>query len=124
MDSYYLWNGPLKERFTSISAIITDLTVKTFSTVYTTPTLVLFYAPWCIHCKQFMPVYQEFANQCSEKGLSIQFTMINCEEHIGVLNAVNIKGFPTLTLLSNGKEIIFNGRRTIEELSDWIRPLL
>ena len=76
--------------------------------------LVLFYAPWCGHCKTAMPEFDKLKN--NYKGDAV-IKKINCDENKDLAEKHGIKGFPTIRLYKNGmsnhqdyKE--YNGERT------------
>ena len=59
---------------------------------------VLFYAPWCPFSKQFLPVFEEYANSNPEECMSI---IVDdkpelCEEY-------SIEYYPTIILFKKGK---------------------
>ena len=88
----------------------------------TNPTLALFYAPWCGHCKRFEPIYNKF--QQSYQGPA-SVTSINCDENKEMAQMHGIKGFPTLRFFPNGMSdasnfMEYNGERTLEGLTNYM----
>ena len=73
--------------------------------------LVLFYAPWCGHCKTLEPVYKEASNKTTH-----QFAEVNCDDEPELARMCNIEGFPTIKKLSI-KE--FKGDRNVKNLIDF-----
>ena len=65
----------------------------------TTPTLVYFYAPWCVPCKLLRPVVDQVVG---EFGEAIQSIEIDVEIEKGKVRRYKIKGVPTLILFKNG----------------------
>ena len=84
---------------------------------YSNDNIVLYYADWCGHCKQFMPEWENAANQLGSK---IRFTKINCVNDKKRCENESIKGFPTVILYRNGKKMEFNGERTVDGLKKFI----
>lgn len=77
------------------TSAVTELTPSTLTAFVNThkPVVVLFYAPWCGHCKQFHSDYERFAE--SAKG-AIRVGAINADEHSSVSGQFGIRGFPTI----------------------------
>lgn len=76
-------------------------------------TLKLYYAPWCGFCKSLMPEWiklEEFMNikKNTHKSVKIEIVKINCDENVEKCN--NIKGYPTIKLEIDGKEIEMDGK--------------
>lgn len=65
----------------------------------TTPTLVYFYAPWCVPCKLLRPVVDQVVGEFGEAINSIE---IDVEIEKGKVRRYKIKGVPTLILFKNG----------------------
>ena len=86
----------------------------------TKKTLTLYYAPWCPHCKPVKPLFEDLkTNYENNKDVKIQ--TINGDENPEVLKERGIKGYPTIVLTVNGKDIIFEGERTAEKLQEFIQ---
>jgi protein disulfide-isomerase A1 len=77
-----------------------DLVGKTFKrTILDTPNdaMVLFYAPWCTHCEEFMPKYKKLAQDLKNvKGLLIARIDATANDVDGVV----IRGYPTIKFYS------------------------
>lgn len=75
---------------------------------------VLFYAPWCGHCKRFKPTWHQFADQV---GHRINVAQVNVDESKGLAERFSIKGYPTLLFFKRGMYYKYMGNRTIEDMS-------
>jgi protein disulfide-isomerase-like protein len=81
-------------------------------------TLVMFYAPWCGHCKAFKPDYTLAAD--SLKGTNFVLAAVDATEHKKVSDEFEIKGFPTIKYFHQGKYIEeYSGARTKQGLLDY-----
>lgn len=72
-------------------------------------------APWCGHCKHLEPIYAEAAGKLKEEGSAIRLAKVDATEETELVEEFEIRGFPTLKLLSNGDRkapIDFNGTDT------------
>ena len=73
---------------------------------------LIFYAPWCGHCHQFLPIYIETANYCKEKNLSVIFAKIDGSVSENASIYFQIEGFPSLFFFKKGEKYKYNGMRT------------
>ena len=83
--------------------------------------MLIFYAPWCNHCKEFMPKYEEAANKLKENDKLI---LAKIDGSANEVENITISGFPTLFFFpgnkKNEKPIQYNGKRTTENLIEFI----
>lgn len=63
--------------------------------------LVEFYAPWCGHCQQLKPVYEEVA-KAFDHVAHISIAKLNADKH--EVPGVEIEGFPTIKLFKKGQK--------------------
>lgn len=80
---------------------------------------VLFYAPWCGHCKRVMPVWQDLAGKYSNAP-NVKVRQLNCDEHGQEAEKHEIQGFPTIILFKDGQKYVFEGERTAEGLEQFV----
>lgn len=75
--------------------------------------LVEFYAPWCGHCKQLAPIWEELGEKYKDSEDSVIAKM---DATANELADVKIRGFPTIKFFpKNSDEIIdYNGERTLD----------
>jgi len=81
--------------------------------------LVEFYAPWCGHCKNLAPKYEELAKEFQSHS-SIVIAKVDSTEND---TPADIKGFPTILFYpSNDKTnpLTYKGERSKQAMSDWI----
>lgn len=80
--------------------------------------LVKFYAPWCGHCKKMEPMYEEVATRL--KG-EVNVAKVDVPANRELGTRFDIKGFPSLLLLSKGKAYAYKGRRTVDDIAEFAR---
>ncbi|MCL4143535.1 UNVERIFIED_CONTAM: hypothetical protein GTU68_054316 [Idotea baltica] len=81
--------------------------------------LVEFYAPWCGHCKQLTPIYDELG----EKFKDIDSVVIaKMDSTVNELEHTKIQSFPTIKLYKkdDNKIVEYNGERTLAGLSKFL----
>jgi len=95
---------------------------KTFDTIVNDESkdvLVEFYAPWCGHCKNLVPKYDELARQFQSQS-SIVIAKVDSTEND---TPADIKGFPTILFYPAGGKsapLTYKGERSTQAMSDWI----
>lgn len=87
--------------------------------------LVMFYAPWCGHCRKMKPEYTAAATDLNAAGYSKCLAMVDCTVNPEITEQFNIDGFPTIKLFKNGKFIQdYTGKRTVEEIKKFVIPYI
>merc|ERR1711915_110746 len=73
--------------------------------------LVEFYAPWCGHCKQLVPVWDKLGEKYKDHE---SIVIAKMDSTANELEEIKVQGFPTIKLFKSGSnEIIdYNGERT------------
>ena len=99
--------------------------IEDFSNDEKIKTFVLFYAPWCGHCKTVMPDFDKLENDSEIKNLPIIIKKINCDTSPEIAEKHGIQGFPTLKLLNNDindntSVVEYEGERNFSSFKNFI----
>ncbi len=66
------------------------------------PAIVDFYADWCGPCRQFAPIFEEFAKKYGNK---ISFGKVNIDECGDLAEKYEVMSIPTVIFFEKGQEI-------------------
>lgn len=81
--------------------------------------LVEFYAPWCGHCKQLAPIWDQLGEKFKD---SADIVVAKMDSTANELSDVKIQGFPTIKYFpKDSDEIVdYNGERTLEAFTKFL----
>lgn len=115
--------GGAEEAVTAIS-----LTEGNFvSEVSASPHFVMFYAPWCGHCKRLAPTWEELAGKMNQEK-EVTIGKVDCTEQTALCSAQDVTGYPTLKFFKSGAEkedgVKYRGNRDLASLEKFIKEKL
>lgn len=116
---------PPEPNWEEVESDVVHLTTDTFKTFLRKKkhTLVMFYAPWCGHCKKAKPEFQTAASQFKE-DTKVAYCAIDCTKHTPVCNANDVKGYPTLKYFNYGKNPQdYMGGRSADDFTKFMSSL-
>nr|CAB3264750.1 protein disulfide-isomerase A4-like [Phallusia mammillata] len=82
--------------------------------------LLEFYAPWCGHCKAFVPTYEKIAKELEGK---VPVAKIDATASKTLGTRFEIQGYPTIKILRNGEPMTYEGGRTETEIISKVMEL-
>lgn len=85
--------------------------------------LVMFYAPWCGHCKRTKPEFTAAASKFSEDP-RVAIAAVDCTRHSSVCSAYEVRGYPTIKYFSYLKTVTpYEGGRTEKDFVKYLASL-
>merc|ERR1711902_340048 len=98
------------------SEAVKVLDEKNFHQIVNNPdkkTMVMFYAPWCGHCKKLHPTWDKLAKKYKNSDDVIIAKIDSTENEI---KGIKIKGFPTIKLFMQDVNKVkdYDGKRTVD----------
>jgi protein disulfide-isomerase-like protein len=78
--------------------------------------LVLYFAPWCGHCKVLKPEW-EMLETAGVKGVTV--SKVDADEEPNKIKEAGVDGFPTIIFYNNGEKSVYSGERTASAITAW-----
>jgi len=77
------------------------------------PTMILYHAKWCGHCKTLMPTWEKFKKQAKINAVEYE-----ADENPKEMKEAGVNGFPTIKCRNKqGVVLDFKGERTVAGLN-------
>lgn len=77
------------------------------------PLMVNIHAPWCNHCKRFLPNWEIFTDKAQHL---IRAGTLDATEHKYVAERFGVSGYPSVVLINGDDLYTYNGNRKVEDL--------
>lgn len=108
------------------SSSVVDLTPSNFDDVVLKsgkPALVEFFAPWCGHCKNLAPTYEELATVFAAQGNKVTIAKVDADAHRDLGKRFGVQGFPTLKWFDGKSDVPsdYSGGRDLESLQSFVQ---
>ena len=81
--------------------------------------VVLFFAPWCGHCKTLMPIWDELAVKYQDHP-TLSIDKVDCDEHEEVAKEMKIEGYPTIIKFGESGSQTYDGARDAQSIEEFI----
>ncbi|EAN78229.1 bloodstream-specific protein 2 precursor [Trypanosoma equiperdum] len=82
--------------------------------------LILFFAPWCGHCKNFAPTFDKIAKEFDATDLIV--AELDATANYVNSSTFTVTAFPTVFFVPNGgKPVVFEGERSFENVYEFVR---
>jgi len=81
---------------------------------------VEFYAPWCGHCRTLAPTWRQLSVSLRDERIPVTLAAMDATVHTRTAKRFDIRGFPSLRLLSRGRVYDYTGARTLEAMQSWL----
>ncbi len=82
--------------------------------------IIEFYAPWCGHCQQFRPVYEEIAKELSKDG-EYRFGACDITQNGAMSGRFDIREIPALYLYKGGELFKYSGPFNAHAVKVWAK---
>ncbi|PSK42957.1 Protein disulfide-isomerase tigA [Elsinoe australis] len=120
-----LLTGALTALGASAASAVVDLLPDNFDSVVLNsgkPALVEFFAPWCGHCKNLAPIYDELAGVFEHAKDKVTIAKVDADAHRDLGQRFGVQGFPTLKWFDgkSDKPTDYNSGRDLDSLKSFI----
>jgi protein disulfide isomerase family A protein 3 len=85
--------------------------------------LVMFYAPWCGHCKKIKPEFEKSGGDLLRNDPPVTLAKVDCTEAgKEICNKFEVRGYPTLKIFRNGElSADYNGPREAAGITKYMK---
>lgn len=101
-----------------------SLTPESFQKLVTNtqdPWFVKFYVPWCHHCQDLAPTWQQMAKELQGK---LNVGEVNCDAEVRLCKDVHVRAYPTIHFFKGGERVEYDGLRGLGDLVSYANKAL
>ncbi|KAK5998464.1 putative C3D6.13c-like protein [Cladobotryum mycophilum] len=91
-----------------VSVSLTSETFQRLVTLSQDPWFIKFYAPWCPHCQDMAPTWEQLAKTMRGK---LNIGEVNCDKETRLCKDVNARAYPTILFFKGGERSEYSGLR-------------
>uniref|UniRef100_V5GM30 Putative thioredoxin/protein disulfide isomerase n=2 Tax=Ixodes ricinus TaxID=34613 RepID=V5GM30_IXORI len=114
---------PKEEAWSDTPSDVVHLTEATFDDALqsTASLLVMFYAPWCVHCKKMHPEYVSAAAALKKEQIPGTLAAVDAVKEKALGKKYNVSGYPTVKYFENGQHAYDVQLRTAAKIVDFMK---
>lgn len=101
-----------------------SLTQESFQKLVTNtqdPWFVKFYVPWCHHCQDLAPNWQQMAKELTGK---LNIGEVNCDAEARLCKDARVRAYPTIHFFRGGERVEYDGLRGLGDLVSYAKKAL
>jgi thiol-disulfide isomerase/thioredoxin len=83
---------------------------------------ILFYTTWCPHCKKTLTDFNTYKE--SSLNDQIKYTLVDCDKRPDQADYYQIDSYPTIIMVVNGKNYIFDSNFSKESMDKFVNMIL
>ncbi|KAL4218401.1 Thioredoxin domain-containing protein 5 [Mactra antiquata] len=86
---------------------------------------VMFFAPWCGHCKRLAPTWDDLAKEFNIDGREVTIGKVDCTQQSALCADHGVRGYPTVKFFNKNKEgDKYAGARSLDSFKAYIQEQL